>query len=190
MISPAAKKDLTRRIQPFLPFRSLTRCDVTLLCVNLTIVPSPHYYPRQHQNLCKASGGRIFIYLNKASGVGGFERNERPIFGSLLPRLIFSGALKREFPVKVKDTLLTEVQGAVFAAAAGVFVREERGTSRAREGSQSDEINPAADGALLTLCDHTHTRNAEDTPVLGYVSSSESQTSLHIANVVIFNRLL
>lgn len=37
----SSKKDLTRRMQPFLPVRRLTLFDVTLLCVNLTVVPSP-----------------------------------------------------------------------------------------------------------------------------------------------------
>lgn len=45
----------------------------------------------------------MFIYLNTANGIGGFEGNERPILGSRRSRLAFAGALKREIPVEVKD---------------------------------------------------------------------------------------
>lgn len=59
----------------------------------------------------------MFIYLNKANAIGGFEGNERPILGSRRSRRVFPGALKREFPVEVKDAPLTEAPGAEFQAA-------------------------------------------------------------------------
>lgn len=83
----------------------------------------------------------MFIYLNKAGAIGAFEGNARPILGSRRSRLVFPGALKREFPVEVKDFPLTEVQGAEFQAASGGFVREESGTSRAVEGSAGWHIS-------------------------------------------------
>lgn len=83
----------------------------------------------------------MFIYLNKADGIRGFEGNERPILGSRRSRRVFSGALKREIPVEVKDAPLTEAQGAEWDCV--------------RKAEHQALWRGAPDGTLVTLYDHT-----------------------------------
>lgn len=84
----------------------------------------------------------MFIYLNKADGIGGFEGNERPILGSRRSRRVFSGALKREFPVESQR-------------------RPADGSTRCRVGLCARKAEHhalwrgAPEGTLVTLYDHT-----------------------------------